>query len=128
MKSFKNVLGLLALASIPISLPPMLASCSKGIEKQYKMEVKEIVEVKETQESDYLKAAHCKRSGSLFNYYIILPPEAIKAYYEKDQRYDLTSLTAKATDQDKDFIYGKDTVTDHGYVFVSWCNAGGSEK
>jgi len=99
----------------------LLASCSKGIEKEYEMEIKEIVVV-QNEAGDTLHAAHCKRSMSLFNYYIVL------SEYQAEEAKSKEKLIAKATDKESKYKYGKDEVTDHGYVFVRFPEGGSDAK
>lgn len=103
--------GLLCLSSI--------TACTKGIEKEYSMEIKELYTAYITsdvqEETHDLTVAYCKRGMSLFNYYIEVPewPEIIPA-----------KLVAKETGSKTYFhieIDGKDEkVTDHGYKFIKW--------
>lgn len=109
----KKRILILAVAALAAS------GCSKGIEKEYTMDVKEIVEVKNGEE--YVHAAHCRKSLSLFNYYIVLPEDAYKTYAAAaDESLDFSKLIAKSTEKENNYSYGKETVSDHGYVFVKW--------
>lgn len=95
-----------------------LTGCTNGIEKEYTMEIKEapIVARLESDETQTVTVAYCKRGMSLFNYYIVLP--------EFEEDFVLPEkLTAKATDTKTKYIIinennKSETVSDHGYVFV----------
>ena len=52
-----------------------LSGCTKGVEKEYTMEIKSEVMVArlEENETETVNVVHCKRGMSLFNYYIVLP-------------------------------------------------------
>lgn len=97
-----------------------LSGCTKGVEKEYTMEIKSEVMVArlEEDETETVNVVHCKRGMSLFNYYIVLP--------ELEEDFVLPEkLTAKATDKKTKYIIineknKSETVSDHGYVFVKW--------
>lgn len=97
-----------------------LSGCTKGVEKEYTMEVKSEVMVARLKEdeTETVNVVHCKRGMSLFNYYIVLP--------ELEEDFVLPKkLTAKATDDKTKYIIINDknkseVVSDHGYVFVKW--------
>lgn len=97
-----------------------LTACSKGVEKEYTMDIQETpltARLKED-ETQNITVVHCKRGMSLYNYYIALP--------ELEEDFVMPSkLTAKVTDKKTKYIIinqkGKsEDVTDHGYVFVKW--------
>ena len=97
-----------------------LTGCKNGVEKQYTMEIKEapIVARLQEDESKEVVVAFCKRSGSVFNYYIELP--------EMEDDFEMPkTLIAKNTSKNLKTIIindkGKsDKVSDHGYKFVKW--------
>ena len=95
-----------------------LSGCTKGVEKEYTMEIKEapIVARLKDDETQTITVVHCKRGMSLFNYYIALP-ELEEGFVMPDK------LTAKETDNKTKYIIineknKSETVSDHGYVFV----------
>jgi hypothetical protein len=97
-----------------------LSGCTKGVEKEYTMEIKEapIVARLKDDETQTITVVHCKRGMSLFNYYIALP-ELAEDFVMPDK------LTAKETDKKTKYIIineknKSETVSDHGYVFVKW--------
>lgn len=98
-----------------------LGACSKGVEKEYVMDVQEVVQV--SFGSAYYPAVYCKKSLSAFNYYIIIDEQAKAQYDEKTAGYDFTKLVAKKSGSKEEFTYGPATVTDHGYKFVRWQEA-----
>lgn len=113
MKSTKLFLGFAACLM-------SLTGCSRGIEKEYTMEIKSepIVARLKADESKTTTVIHCKRRMSLYNYYIELPELA-------EDFVIPTTLIAKATDTKTKYIIvneknKSETVTDHGYVFVEW--------
>ena len=111
MKSTKLFIGLAACLM-------SLTGCSKGVEKEYTMDIKSepIVARLAADENKTITVIHCKRGMSLYNYYIELP--------ELDEDFKIPNkLTAKATDKKTKYIIineknKSETVSDHGYVFV----------
>lgn len=111
--------GLLAL-STGIMCLASLSACTKGIEKEYTMNIQgdAIVARLNEDETQTLTVVHCKRGMSLFNYYIVLP--------ELEEDFIMPEhLTAKATDTKTKYIIINEknkleVVSDHGYVFVHW--------
>lgn len=111
MKSTKLFIGLAACLM-------SLTGCSKGVEKEYTMDIQSepIVARLEADENNTTTVIHCKRGMSLYNYYIELP--------ELDEDFKVpTKLTAKATKKKTKYIIineknKSETVSDHGYVFV----------
>lgn len=95
-----------------------LAGCSKGIEKEYKLDIQEFVQVKNSS-GEIKPAAHCKRSLSLLNYYIQLPDTTT---YGADEIKIYSVLIAKSTELVEGFTLVSDgsAVSDHGYKFVNW--------
>ena len=89
----------------------LLASCSKGVEKEYVIDVKEIVEVKRKDGSS-ASAAHCKRSLSAYNYYILIP--------EGVDPNGKSQLNARSGGDELTFDLSGKEVTDHGYKFISF--------
>ena len=95
-----------------------LTGCTKGVEKEYTMEIKSEVMVARLKEDETqeVNVVHCTRGMSLYNYYIVLP--------ELEEDFVLPEkLTAKATDNKTKYIIINDknkseTVSDHGYIFV----------
>ena len=104
----------------------LATGCSKGVSKEYEMTVKEIVEVKKDS-GEYVRAAYCRRSVSLYNYYIEIPEEALARYDAADPALDFGSLYAKTDGKEINYSYGKDKVTNHGYEFVRWAEKGASK-
>ena len=110
MKKLGLFMGIVALT---------LSGCTNGVEKEYPMEINEFTVAyitSEVQEETHdINLAHCKKSLSLFEYYIEIPEVPAEEY---------TTLVAK--DSDKKVYYhididGKDSeVTNHGYEFVRW--------
>lgn len=96
-----------------------LAGCTNGIEKEYTMNIKEepiVARLVEDEEKEVL-VAHCKRGGSLLNYYIALP--------EIEEGFEIPEhLTAKDTSKTVKYFIIKDgkseKVSDYGYVFLKW--------
>lgn len=101
-------------------LTAMLSGCTKGIEKEYTMNIQgdAIVARLKENENETVNVVHCKRGMSLFNYYIVLP--------ELEEGFSMPEhLTAKSTDNKTKYIIinekGKsEAVSDHGYIFVHW--------
>lgn len=97
-----------------------LTSCTKGIEKEYTMNIQNepVIARLASNENETVNVVHCKRGMSLYNYYIVLP--------ELEDDFILPEhLTAKSTDTKTKYIIinekGKsETVSDHGYIFVHW--------
>lgn len=110
MKKLSLIMGIAALA---------LTGCKNGVEKEYSMEIQEFAvayttsEVQEVTHDVHL--AHCKKSLSLFNYYIEIPELPTEEY---------STLIAKDSDNKVYYhitVDGKDSkVTNHGYEFVRW--------
>ena len=99
-----------------------LAGCSKGIEKPAELQVKEIVQVRQSDGST-ANAAHCKKKLSAFNYYIIVPVHELPADSAgANPKYDYSVLVATDGGNKEEFTLISDgsTVTDHGYKFSSW--------
>lgn len=109
-------------ASILLAL--LSTGCSKGIEKPHEFQVKEIVQVK-MEDGTIASAAHCKKSLSLFNYYIVVPVHEIPVSSEGAiPKFDYSVLFAIEGDKAEFKLTSDDSkVTDHGYKFSYWKEA-----
>ncbi len=109
-------------ASVFASLA-LLTGCSNGIEKEYKLEVQEIVQVKD-EEGKIKHAAHCKKALSILKYYVLLPEgtSPLLADLTGTEKFDYSVLVAKDTGEKTEFklVSDSSSVSDHGYKFVRW--------
>lgn len=109
-----------AFIAIAVAALAALSGCTKGIEKEYTMDIKSEVMVARLKEdeTETVNVVHCKRSMSLYNYYVVLP--------ELEEDFVLPKkLTAKSTDTKTKYIIineknKSEVVSDHGYIFVKW--------
>lgn len=97
-----------------------LTGCTKGVEKEYTMNIKsEVIAARlKEDETQEVKVVHCERGMSLYNYYIALP--------ELEEGFVMPEhLIAKKTDNTTKYVIinednKSETVSDHGYKFIKW--------